>query len=116
MINIAIIDQNETYSSGLKTLLEQIDGFSVVSGSAIETVIQDPSNFPFHIVLIDNSFGIAGCNKMIREIISKAPKVKILILVMFSEELGLDYGSADVILKSSGKKEFENRIKNFTGN
>jgi DNA-binding NarL/FixJ family response regulator len=113
VINIAIIDQNEIYRAGLKTLLEQIDGFRVVAEAPGIAWIRKPASVPVQVVLLDNSFGNEECREMIRVLSEQIPAVKIIILVMFREELEFDFGATEVILKSSGKQEFGSRIRNL---
>jgi DNA-binding NarL/FixJ family response regulator len=111
VINIAIIDQNEIYRASLKTLLEQIDGFRVVVEAPGIAWIREPASFPVEVVLLDNSFGNEECSEMIRILSDKIASVRTMILVMFREELEFDFGTTEVILKSSGKQEFDRRIK-----
>jgi DNA-binding NarL/FixJ family response regulator len=111
MINIAIIDQNRTFRESLKTLLEQIQDFRVVLDSGEDSCLRNPCNDPVQVMLIDNAMGREKCNELIDEAISQFNHLKALILTMFKDELNLDSGKAEVMLKCSSKKEFENRIK-----
>jgi len=111
MIHIAIIDQNKIYRESLKMLLEQIDGFKVVLDSPDGNYITSSFNIPAQIMIIDGSMGKEKCRGLIKHAGIEGRSVKILILAMFREELENDYGQAEVILKSSGKREFEERIK-----
>jgi DNA-binding NarL/FixJ family response regulator len=110
-VNIAIIDQNEIYRESLKTLLEQIEGFRVVLVSGDFNCSFNLLNNPVEVMLIDNSIGKQKCDELIGRALSQGNSIKTLMLAMYRDELILDYGNIDVILKNSGKKEFEGRIR-----
>ena len=110
-INIAIIDQNETYRKSLKTLLEQIEGFRVVFDSGDFNCGSNFYNNLLEVMLIDSSIGKQKCGELIVEALSQRNSIKVLMLAVYREELTLDYGNVAIILKSSGKKEFESRIR-----
>jgi DNA-binding NarL/FixJ family response regulator len=116
-INIAIIDKNEIFRESLKVLLEQIEGFSVI----VEANDCNFLNFsdtipPIQVLLLDNSFGKEKCTAWINETLVQLKSVKTLMLATYKEELGFSSMDTEVILKSSGKKEFEYSInKLITG-
>jgi len=112
-INIAIIDQNEIYRKSLKTLLEQIEGFRVVFDSGDFDSSFNLINNQVDVMLIDNNIGKQKCQELIVSVLSKMNTIKVLMLAMYKEELTLEYGGADNILKNSDKNEFENRIKDL---
>ena len=116
-INIAIIDRNEIFRESLKILLEQIEGFSVIMDAA-NCVNLNISNTipPIQVLLIDSSFGKEECNFRMNEEPVQSKTVKTLMLATYKEELGFGMVDTEIILKSSGKKEFEYRInKLITG-
>ncbi len=113
MINIAIIDQNETFRESLKTLLEQISDFRVVVDTDDGNFLKTPNTVPIQVLLIDNSIGKEKCNEFIQNTMLKSKSVKSLILTMYREDLVFCADRTDIILKNSSKKDFENRIKNL---
>ncbi len=115
MINIAIIDQNDTYRKSLVTILEQVVGFNVVLDSKDCNCLRNIDTVPVQVVLIDISLGLDKCMEMISEATGKYEYLKIIILVMYRDELDIDFGMAVTMLKSSGKKDFEKRIRELVG-
>jgi DNA-binding NarL/FixJ family response regulator len=111
MINIAIIDQNRTFRESLKTLLDQIQDFRVVFDTGETNYLESLPQNAVHVLLVDNTMGREKCNELIDEALSQSNHLKALILAMYKDELNFDFGKADVMLKCSSKKEFENRIK-----
>jgi len=111
MINIVLIDQHTTYRESLKTVLEQIDGFHVVQDLSDGNWANAIADIPIHLMIIDGSMGKEECTRMIKHAITKWKSIKTLILAMYREELEYDYGKAEVMLKSSVKREFEEKIK-----
>jgi len=115
MINIAIIDQNETYRKSLKMVLEQVEGFHVVLESGEYSCLKGDDEITIQVLLINYSPGNRKCAEQISEASMNRNFLKSLILVMYKDELNLDFDEADVILKSSSKKEFEKRIRELVG-
>jgi DNA-binding NarL/FixJ family response regulator len=111
MINIAIIDQNRTFRESLKTLLEQIQDFRVVFNTGETNYLENLPKNAVQVLLVDNAMGREKCNELIDAALSQSNHLKALILAMYKDELNLDSGEAEVMLKCSSKKEFENRIK-----
>jgi len=111
MINIAIIDQNEIFRTSLKTLLEQIEGFSVVMNTGYYGFPGRRCSAPIQVLLIDDGLGKEKCDKVLQEIHQKNGQARSLTLVMFEDDLNAHENQPDLILKSSCKKEFEERIK-----
>jgi DNA-binding NarL/FixJ family response regulator len=111
MINIAIIDRNETHRASLRTLLGQIDGFRVVMDADNLIHLKNSFTEPPDVIMIDSSAGGENGGLYFSNLQGIMTGVKIIFLAMFKEELDLDYGNAGVVLKSSDKKEFEMRIK-----
>lgn len=113
-INIAIIDPNEIFRKSLKQLLEQIDGFSVIM-DADDFHFFPISNTipPIQVLLIDNSLVKDNCAAWINETPGQWKSVKTLMLATYKEELGFGSVNTEIILKSSGKKEFECKINSL---
>jgi DNA-binding NarL/FixJ family response regulator len=111
VVNIVLIDQHTTYRESLKMVLEQIDGFHVVLDSSEGNWANAVADIPVHLMIIDGSMGKEKCSMMINHAITKWKSIKTLILAMYREELEYDYGKAEVMLKSSVKREFEEKIK-----
>ena len=111
MINIALIDQHTTYRESLKMVLEQINDFHVVLDSSDGNWDNSVTDIPIHLLIIDGSMGKEKCSKMINHALTKWKSIKTLILAMYKEEMEYDYKNAEVMLKSSLKREFEEKIK-----
>jgi DNA-binding NarL/FixJ family response regulator len=116
-INIAIIDKNEIFRESLKILLEQIEGFSVIVDANDCNFLNFSDTIPpIQVLLLDNSFGKEKCTVWMKETLAQWKSVKTLMLATYKEELGFGSMDTEVILKSSGKKEFEYSInKLITG-
>jgi DNA-binding NarL/FixJ family response regulator len=116
-INIAIIDRNEIFRESLKILLEQIEGFSVImDANSCDHLNISNTISPIQVLLIDSSLGKEECTVWMNETVAQWKSVKTLMLATYKEELGFGLVDTEIILKSSGKKEFEYRInKLITG-
>jgi len=111
MINVALIERNETHRESLATLLSQLNGLKVVHAAADGNWIHNFTGPPIHLKILDGSMGQEQCLDLIRQSSSLGMKVKTLILLMFREELDHDFATGSVMLKSAGKSEFEGRIR-----
>ncbi len=111
MINIAIADPNETYCRSLKTLLEQIDDFKVMMVLENEKFIHKSTDDPVDVLLIDFSLYLDKCNRIISELASENNSMKIILLALYEDDFESGFKKEEVILKSSGKEEFETRIR-----
>ena len=109
MIKIAVIDQNQTFRESLKTLLEQIPEFKVTIHSGDKTECLNGEST--EILLLDDSIGENRCRAIIEESLSRNKLLKIIILTLDYLSPDPGYGGAPVMLKNSGKKEFEYRIR-----
>ncbi|MBE0648176.1 MAG: response regulator transcription factor [Bacteroidales bacterium] len=111
MIHIAIIDQNKIYRESLKMVLEQIDGFRVVLDSSDSNWVNSANNISVQLMIIDGSIGKEKCNELVNYVLTNGISRKTLVLVMFSEDLDMYEGEVETMLKSAGKREFEERIR-----
>jgi DNA-binding NarL/FixJ family response regulator len=111
MINIAIADPNETFCRSLKTLLEQIDGFSVMTIMENEKFIHKSMDDPVNVLLIDISLYLDKCNPINSELARENNAMKIILLAMYEDDFEPGLQKEEVILKSAGKEKFETRIR-----
>lgn len=112
-IKIAIIDQNKIFRESLKVLLEQIPGFIVATTSDINTYTESLIDESVEVLLLDDSQGQERCQSILRSARSRNKSLKIIILTQDTEGLFPGFGETEVMLKSSGKKAFESKIKNL---
>ena len=109
MITIAVADINQTYCQGLKTMLEQVEGFEVVLLPAPGFRPEALNKLPIDILLMDEDLyqsyktGI-GEGEMVW------PVTKTIVLTMDRDEIATLAVGMDAILKGSGKREFTERI------
>jgi DNA-binding NarL/FixJ family response regulator len=111
MINIAIADPNETFCRSLKTLLEQIDGFSVITIMENEKFIHKSMDDPVNVLLIDIGLYLDKCNPITAELARENNSMKIILLAMYEDDFESGLQKVEVILKSAGKEKFETRIR-----
>jgi DNA-binding NarL/FixJ family response regulator len=111
MINIAIADPNETFCRSLKTLLEQIDGFRVMTIMENEKFIYKNTDDPVDVLLIDIGLYMDKCNRIISELACENNSMKIILLAMYEDDFESGLQKVEVILKSAGKEKFEARIR-----
>ena len=71
------------------------------------------ADIPVDLMIIDGSMGKEKCSMMMNHAITKWKSIKTLILAMYREDLEYNYEHAEVMLKSSVKREFEEKIKNM---
>ncbi len=115
MIHIVIADPNETYSRSLKTVLEQIEGFKVMTFDCDKNGMIKSDDEPVDILLIDIGLFMDSTNLIAGELSGKNQSLKILLLAMYEDDLVSGFEKAEVILKSDGKKKFESRIRQMAG-
>jgi DNA-binding NarL/FixJ family response regulator len=111
MIHIAIADPNETYCRSLKTVLEQIDGFNVMTVDADTNSLIKSDDVPVDVLLIDIGLFLNKNNRIKDELSDENKSLKIILLAMYEDDLAFRNEKAEVILKSAGKKKFEHRIR-----
>jgi len=116
MINIAIADPNETFCRSLKTLLEQIDGFSVMTIMENEMFIYKSSGDPLDVLLIDIGLYLDKSNRIISELTRENNSIKIILLAMYEDDIESGLKKMEVILKSAGKDKFETLIRQLALN
>ena len=109
MITIAIADVNQIYCHGLKTLLEQVEGFEVVllpvSGFGPETL----NKLPIDILLVDEDlFDVFKTTSGKRDM--GWPAKKTIIMTMDCQEILAPARGVEVICKGAGKREFAEKI------
>jgi DNA-binding NarL/FixJ family response regulator len=111
MIHIAIADPNETYCRSLKTVLEQIDGFRVMTVKADEDSSIKSNDEQVDVLLIDVGLYTNNRNQILDKLPGENKSLKIILLAMYKEEIGPGLEKEEVILKSAGKRKFESRIR-----
>ena len=109
MITIAIADVNQIYCHGLKTLLEQVDGFEVV-------LLPVPEFFPEVINIL--SIDILLVDEYLFDVFKTTsekwdmgwPAKKTIVMTMDWEEIFAPARGVEVICKGAGKREFAEKI------
>ena len=86
MINVVVVEDNDTIREGLKILINETEGFfceAVYRNH--EMLIENINNVKFHVLLID--IGFAGFNgiEIIKKIKSELPELTILLLTLYEE-------------------------------
>ncbi len=109
MITIAVADFNQTYCQGLKTMLEQVEGFEVVLLPVSDFRPENLDKLPIDMLLMDedlyeDSKTMAGKMEMVW------PVKKTIILSMDCNEIPALPGVVEVLCKGAGKREFIERI------
>jgi hypothetical protein len=109
MITIAVADNNQTYCQGLKTMLEQVEGFEVVLLPASVILTEDLNKLHIDLLLVDedlyeDSKIVPGKREMVW------PVKKTIVLTMDCNEMATLSGVAEAICKGAGKREFTERI------
>ncbi len=107
MVKIAIIDKNEIFSDSLKTMLQQVADFQVKTFKTVNGFYLNQHGFVPDVLLLDAGFGKEGGKKNF----GSGWPVRILLMVMFKDEVVPDLNENDLILKSSSALEFENKIR-----
>jgi hypothetical protein len=113
MIEITLVDGNQTYCQGLKTMLEQIEDFRVE--------VISPENFCLQLAKGPSSGILLVDEDLYQQCLNLYPGQKMLLssrktieLTMDLDERLLPPNGHEVIYKGSGKKEFEERIRKLT--
>lgn len=118
MCNFIIVDDHLLFRESIKLLIEK-EGFGKVIAEA-ENGIQFLDLLKVHrpdLVIMDIEMPYMDGLEATRIALKTYPDLKILILTMMSEDTNYadikKSGAVGYILKSSGKKEFENIFKHF---
>jgi DNA-binding NarL/FixJ family response regulator len=111
--NIHIIEQNKIFRESLKTALNQIPDFDIVSDSDNTDCFENLGDKQIQLILIDNNLTKSKCSDIKNKALALWPSVRFLLLINYKkEECNIDLNrSAKAILKNSSKKDFENRIR-----
>ncbi len=113
MITIAVADFNQTYCQGLKTMLEQVEGFEVILLPVSDFTPEAIKKCPIDILLMDEDL-YQSCKTGIGEGETLWPVTKTIVLTMDREEIATLAGDVNAILKGSGKREFAEQIMKLT--
>jgi DNA-binding NarL/FixJ family response regulator len=110
-MNIAIIEKNNLYRESLRTVLNQIEDFTVVYESDnLQNVIHFFEILKIEIILIDYNIGEKKLNQINEQIEKFFPHVKAIIVSNYDEMYcneKLLKEKTNVIFKNAEKKEFE---------
>ena len=111
-MNIVILEQNKIFRESLKTALDQISDFTVISDMDSKGDLQCINNALVDLILIDYSFGKEKCKEIIEQALKVWPSVNFFLLANNKEECIYNcFITIDTILKNATKKEFENKIR-----
>ena len=121
-INIFIVDDHAIFRDGLKSVLNQIEGFQVIyeaeTGKEFLSVLD---KFTPDIVLMDISMPEMDGIEATEKALVKYPTLKIITLSSYSDHVYyykmIKAGVQGFVLKKSGKEELEKAIKEvYEGN
>ncbi|MFZ4520479.1 MAG: hypothetical protein ACOYNC_02165 [Bacteroidales bacterium] len=110
MITIAVADFNKTYCQGLKTLLEQVEGFEVVLLSESDFRPEVITKLSIDILLVDEDI-YQACKSGIGDPGSLWPAASTIVLTMDHDVIGFPEREVTVIFKGSDKREFSEMIQ-----
>ncbi len=113
MITIAVADNNQTYCQGLKTMLEQVEGFEVVLLPASSFHPDELSKLQVDMLLVDEDL-YENCKTMAGNVEMSWSVKKTIVLTMDCNEVETLSGVAEAICKGAGKREFTERIMKLT--
>lgn len=113
MLTIAVADNNQTYSQGLKTMLEQVEGFEVVLLPSSGIRPEDLTKLHIDMLLVDEDLyedrmTLPGQREMFW------PVKKTIVLTMECNEIAMLSTVVEAICKGAGKREFTERIMKLT--
>jgi hypothetical protein len=109
MITIAVADNNQTYSQGLKTMLDQVEGFEVVLLPASGFRPEELNKLHIDMLLVDEDL-YDDSKKMPGKRQMGWPVTKTIVLAMDCNELATLPGVVGAICKGAGKREFTEMI------
>jgi len=109
MITIAVADINQTYCQGLKTMLEQVEGFEVVvlPSSAFQPAVLNKLHVDM--LLVDEDL-YEDCKTMPGKKDMLWPEKKTIVMTMDCNEMATMPSVVEAICKGAGKREFTERI------
>jgi hypothetical protein len=113
MITIAVADFNQTYCQGLKTMLEQVEGFEVVLLPASVFLPEDLNRLHIDMLLVDEDL-YEDCKTMPGKREMVWPVEKTIVLTMDRYEMATLPKGVEAICKGAGKREFMERIMKLT--
>ncbi len=118
MYNIVIVDDHLLFRKSIKLLIEK-EGFGIVTaeaGNGIEFLNLLKNQHP-DLVIMDIDMPFMNGLEATQKALKIYPDLKILILTMMSEYTNYaeikNSGAVGCMLKSSGKKEFENTLRSI---
>ena len=116
MITILIVDDHEVVRAGLRVLLGGIEGMEIVGeAGGVAEAVSEAARLAPEVVLMDlrlpDGSGLDAC----REILSAAPKTRILFLTSYSDEQAVMStvlaGAAGYVLKDIGSNALVGAIR-----
>ncbi|MFI5221023.1 MAG: response regulator [Bacteroidia bacterium] len=115
MIKVIIADDHQMFIDGIKSLLRTHKNISIVGeANNGEQVLEILSKDPADIILMDVNMQVMDGIEATKQVRSKYPNVKILMLTMFNTkeyiEKVLRAGAHGYILKNTGKEELHEAI------
>jgi hypothetical protein len=110
MITIALVDFNKTYCQGLKTLLEQVEGFEVILLPSSDFQPEAFQHLSTDILLVDEDIYL-NCKSGIGDPGSMRPAARTIVLTMDHDDIRFPESEVTVIFKGSDKREFSEMIQ-----
>lgn len=110
MVRIAVADNNPVYCQGLKAMLGQVDDFRIVILPPDSLNMQGTDRSTIDILLVDADLYLAHQSKT-RKRALPVPEAQTILLTMEPDELPERTGSVTTLRKGSGKREFEEKIR-----
>ncbi len=116
MINLFIIDDHELVRMGLSRLLSEVQGFKVIAeASSGEEALELLSTLKPDVIIMDVKMPGIGGLEATNKILSRSPKVKIIIISSCSEEPFpsrlLDAGASGYLTKAVALEEVVEAIR-----
>lgn len=116
-IRLLLVDDHEVVRAGLRALLAGIEGMAIVGEAAsVADAVREAARCEPEVILMDlrlpDGTGIDAC----REILSAAPRTRILFLTSYSDEQAVMStvlaGAAGYVLKDIGHRALVEAIRN----
>ena len=115
-IRVLLADDHELVRAGIRSLLEKLTDVEV-AGEASDgrEAIRLVEKHEPHVVLTDIAMPVLNGLEVTRELTDKFPKVRVIVLSMYSDEehvyLALRAGAAGYLLKGAAREELELAIR-----